>query len=417
MKMRVQHIHKKRRHLRDYFKITQAGTITGAADNDPSGITTYTQIGALTRFSQLWLMILTIPMLIEVEEMSARVGVVVKKGLAQVIKEYYGTILASLASVILLACNITTIGADLAGMAAALELLTGIPWHIYLIPITLIISFFLVTKNYHYISRFLFIMTPFLLLYIISSVSVKPPWIEIIRKTFIPEIQFNTTYLTAAVALLGTTISPYLIFWQTTEEIEEGKTLSQLKEENTGVVSGMVYANLIFYFIVLCAGATIYGKSYAKGILTAADAALALKPIAGNLAWLLFSIALLFSGLIAIPVLAASSAYAITEIVGWPEGLNKTFSQAKYFYLIMIMSLFVGVTFNLIGLSPIQMLYYSQVFQGILTPALIIFLLKVCNDKKIMGEYTNTRWDNFIGLATALIMTFFTVAMFVQLLF
>ncbi len=417
MKVWLPHVFKKRRHVGDYFKITQAGTITGAADNDPSGIATYTQIGALTRFSQLWLMILTIPMLIEVEEMSARVGVVVKKGLAHVIKEYYGMIFAVLASIILLICNVATIGADLAGMAAALDLLTGISWYLYIIPITIFISYFLVTKNYHYVSRLLFIMTPFLLLYVVSSALVKPPWIEIIRETFIPEIQFNSTYLTAAVALLGTTISPYLIFWQTTEEIEERKTLSHLRGENSGVISGMVYANLIFYFIVLCAGATIYGKVSAEGIRTAADAALALKPVAGDLAWLLFSIALLFSGLIAIPVLAASSAYSLAEILGWSGSLNKTFAQARSFYLVMIMSLFAGAAFVLIGLSPIQMLYYSQVLQGILTPALIIFLLKVCNDKRIMGEYTNSLWDNFIGWLTASIMIFFTVAMFVQLLF
>lgn len=415
--LRLPHVFKKRRHIRDYFRITQAGTITGAADNDPSGIATYTQIGALTRFSQLWLMIFTIPMLIEVEEMSARVGVVVKKGLAQVIKEHYGVVLALFASTILLICNVATIGADLAGMAAALELLTGISWLVFITPITLFISYFLLTKNYHYVSRFLFIMTPFLLLYVVSSALVKPPWLEIVKETFIPVVKFEASYLMAAVALLGTTISPYLIFWQTTEEIEEKKSISHLKEENAGVISGMVYANLIFYFIVLCAGATIYGKIPAEGIKTAADAALTLKPVAGDLAWLLFSIALLFSGLIAIPVLTASSAYALAEVFGWKEGFDKTFTQARSFHLVMMAALFVGATFVLVGLSPIQMLYYSQVLQGILTPALIIFLLKVCNDKRIMGEYTNSRWDNFIGWLTALIMIFFTVAMFVQLLY
>lgn len=220
----------------------------------------------------------------------------------------------------------------------------------------------------------------------------------------------------SAVALLGTTISPYLTFWQTTEEIEEKKTLSHLKEENVGVIWGMVYTNLIFYFIVLCAGATIYGKVPYEGIKTAADAALALKPVAGDLAWLLFAIALLFSGFIAVPVLAASSAYALSEVLGWKEGLDKTFAQARSFYLVMVVALFTGAAFVLLKLSPIQMLYYSQVLQGILTPIFIIFLLKVCNDRRVMGEYLNTRWDNFIGWLTALVMISFTVAMFIQFL-
>lgn len=407
---------KKRRHLKDYFKITPAGTITGAADNDPSGIATYTQVGALTKFSQLWLMLLTIPMLVEVEEMSARIGVVAKKGLARVIKDNYGFRAALLVSLVLLVCNITTLGADIAGMAAALGLLTKIPWYWFIIPIALILGFLLIKENFKFVNRFLFILTPFLFLYVITAFIVDPPWREVIRATFIPQIKLSVPYLMAAVALLGTTISPYLIFWQTTEEIEEKKAVKDLKEENAGVISGMIYANLIFYFVVLCAGAVLFSQFEEGGIKTAADAALALKPLAGDLAWLLFALGILFSGLIAVPVLAASSAYALAEVLGFKEGLDKTLSQAQSFNIIMILSLVVGAGLVLLGLSPIQMLFYSQVLQGILTPILIIFLLKICNSKNIMGQHTNTRWDNFVGWGTAALMAGFSILMFWQII-
>jgi len=389
--------------------------ITGAADNDPSGIVTYTQIGALTKFSQLWLMLFTIPMLIEIEEMSARVGVVTKRGLAQLMKEHYGFKLALGASLVLLVCNIATIGADIAGMAAVLGLLTHLPFMWFLLPVALLLSLLLAKENYKVVSRFLFILTPFLLLYVACAFIVQPSWSEVIRQTFLPQLRFTSSYLMAAVALLGTTISPYLIFWQTTEEIEEKKTTQDLKEEKAGVISGMIYANLVFYFVVLCAGAVLFGHLSEGGVQTAQEAALVLRPLAGDLAWLLFSLGILISGLIAVPVLAASSAYALAEVLGWQEGLDKNLWQARSFYLVMIFSLLLGSSLVFLGLSPIKMLYYSQVLQGVLTPLLIILLLKICNDRKIVGKWVNSFWDNLVGWATALLMIIFSFLMFGEL--
>lgn len=407
--------HKRRRHIRDYFRIAPSGVITGAADNDPSGIVTYTQVGALTRFSQLWLMLLTIPMLIEVEEMSARIGVVTKHGLNSNLKKHFGLPLALLSALIILICNVATIGADIAGMAAVSELLTGISWFYFILPIAFILGYLLVKENFKKISRFLFLLTPVFLLYVITAFIVSPPWREVLTSTFIPHLKFNFSYIMAAVALLGTTISPYLIFWQTTEEVEEKKTISNLKEESKGVAAGMIFCNLIFYFIILTAGAVLFGQ-VAGGIGTAAEAASVLKPLAGNLAFLLFSLGILASGIIAVPVLAASAAYVLTDTLGWKGSLDKGLSQAKAFYLVIILSLALGSGLILLGLSPIQMLFYSQILNGILVPILLVLVLKICNDQKIMGLHTNTKWDNFVGLGTVILMATFALAMFWQIL-
>lgn len=406
---------KKRRHLKDYFKISKAGVITGAADNDPSGIVTYTQVGALTRFSQLWLMLLTIPMLIEIEEMSARVGVVTKHGLNSNIKKHFGLKVALSAGLIVLICNIATIGADIAGMAAVSGLLTGISWIYFIIPIALILGYVLVKENFKKVSRFLFLLTPVFFLYVITAFIISPPWREVLRSTFIPQLKFNFTYLMAAVALLGTTISPYLIFWQTTEEVEEKKTVKDLRQESKGVAWGMIFCNLIFYFIILTAGAVLFGH-LEGGIKTAAEAASVFRPLAGDLAFLLFSLGILGSGIIAVPVLASSAAYVLADTLGWKEGLDKTLVQAKAFYLVIILALFLGVGLILLGLSPIQMLFYSQVLNGILVPILLILVLRICNSQKIMGPHINSRWDNFIGWGTVLVMSLFSILMFWQII-
>lgn len=408
--------YKKRRSIFDFFWKQKRGVISGAADNDPAGIATYTQVGAATGFSQLWLVFLTTPMLIAVEEMSARLGAVTKKGLNTVIKEKFGPGWAVFSAVLLMLCNIGTIGADLAGMAAVLGILTGVSWQWFLAPIAGVFIYFLVAGKYSVISRFLFIITPILLLYIVTAIIVKPDWGEVLAKTFIPNIQADISYWMAAVAVLGTTISAYLIFWETTQEIEEGKNIKDIAHEKTSVTIGMIFCNLVFYFIVISAAATLYANGI-NTVETADQAALALKPLAGNFAFLLFTIGILASGIIAVPVLAASTSYSMANTFNWVGGLKHKFHRAKAFYWVMILSLLVGASLSLLGIKPMLMLFYSQIFQGVLTPIILIFLLLICNDKKLLGEYANKFWSNFWGWLTIIIMLGFSLLMFGEMIF
>jgi NRAMP (natural resistance-associated macrophage protein)-like metal ion transporter len=409
--------YRRRRSIKDYFWKVKNGVITGAADNDPAGIATYSQVGASTGFSLLWLALLTTPMLIFVEEMSSRVGVVVRKGLNTVIKERFGVSWAIFAAIVASICNIATLGADLAGMSAILGITFNINWQWFLFPLTALIVYFLVKGKYSTISRFLFLVTPVLLLYVITAIIVKPDWMEVLQNTFIPKI-FSTGvgYWAAAVAVLGTTISAYLLFWETSQEIEENKTVDDLKKESKSVITGMVFTNIVFYFIIVCAGAVFYKYGISE-IQTADQAALALKPLAGKFAFLLFSIGILGSGIIAVPVLAASTSYVVSDAFGWVTGLKRKFHRAKGFYLVLALALLVGSLLGLLGIPPMQMLFYSQVLQGILTPILLVFLIMICNDKKIMGSYTNKFGSNFWGWFTVAIMVLATVIMFIQMIF
>lgn len=414
MKNRGRHVVKKRRSWRDYFRALGPGVITGAADNDPAGIATYSVVGATTGFSLLWLMLFTVPMLTVVEEMSARVGVVTKKGLSAIIKEEYGKKVALLAVCVLAICSLATIAADISGISAGLELITGISWKLFVIPLILFLGWVMVRKNYHVVSRFLFLLTPIFFLYIINAFLANPNWANIIQRTFIPTVKSNTAFLMAAVGLLGTTISPYLIFWQATEEVEEKKSVKHLKEESFDVIAGMVFSNLVFYFIIICTGALLFPRHIM--VSTARDAALALKPIAGNLSFALFSIGLIGSGLIAVPVLAASTAYATAEVFEVPEGLSKGVHHARVFYAVLIACLGLGGTSILLNLDPIKMLFYSQILDGILMPILIYLLIKVSDNPKLMGKHTNSTASRLIGWATMFLMTVFALMLFYQLL-
>lgn len=406
---------KRRRHIKDYFSLAKNGVITGAADNDPSGIVTYTQVGALTRFSQLWLMFLTLPMLIVVEDMSARVGVVAKKGLNRVIEDHYGRLIAGFTVALVVICNTATLGADMAGMAAVVELFTGINFLWFLVPIALIILYVLLAENYDKVSRTLFLIAPVLLVYVLTVFLTKPHWALILKSTIIPQVSFSRTYLTTAVALFGTTISAYLLFWQTTEEVEDKKTIGDIKDESLGVRTGMIYTTVIFYFIILTGAVVLFGRVGGVATWTAADAARALKPLAGELSYLLFAIGILGSGLLAVPVLALTTAYIVRDTLKWREGLGQKFSKARGFYAVIALSLATGALLSLIGIKPMAMLYYSQVLQGILTPILLIFLILISNNSKVMGEHTNGFWANLIGWATVLVMLAFSAAMFWQL--
>lgn len=403
---------KRRRSIFDFFWKSKRGIITGAADNDPSGIVTYTQTGALAGYNLLWLAPLAIPLLVVVEEMSARIGIITRKGINRVVIENFGLAWAWLATIIILICNTITIGADIAAMADIANILTGLPMVIFSIFFGLVFAFILYKKGYATVSRWLFIITPVFLLYIVSAFLFDVPWGQVLRDTFLPTMtSFNTDFALVAVGFLGTTITPFLVFWETTQEIEERRDERHLEREKVGVTTGMIFTQLVTFFIVVAAAAAFAGQNHL--IETARDAALALKPL-GTLSFLFFSLGILGSGLIAVPVLASTTGYTLSETFNWERGLSKSFPKARGFYLIIFISIIIGVIISISGYNPMLMLLYSQVLNGILMPILLVFLMIICNSRKIMGKYTNKFWTNFFGIVAIIINVLFVVLMFIN---
>lgn len=410
--LHLSHAYKKRRSITDFFRLIRSGTVTGAADNDPAGIVTYTQVGAATGFSQLWLMLVSLPILGAVEEMSARIGVVTKKGLGSVIRNHFGYKTALLIAAAVAIANILTIGADMAAMAEVFGIMTDRSSALFLIAITFLLAYTLIRKNYKIISRYLFLITPIFFLYVAAGIMVNPDWGLVLRSTFIPAGWHQENYWLLAVGLLGTTISPYLVFWQTTEEIEEHKSVRQLKQESKGVWLGMAFCHLIFYFIVIASASVFFGGG---GLLeTAGEAAQALQPASGDWAFLFYSLGIIGSGVMAVPVLAASTGYVIKDAKNWHGSLNLTEDKARSFYTVIVLSLLTGLTIALSGINPIKTLVYSQVLNGFLMPFLLFALLKICNDRKILGKFVNRFWTNLIGYLAIAIMLLFDIILISQ---
>lgn len=404
--------YKKRRSILDYFWKSKHGVITGAADNDPSGIVTYTQTGAIAGFRLLWLCLLAWPLLTIVESMSARIGVVTKKGITAVIGENYGKSWAYLVTLVVLVCNTITMGADIAAMSDIAAILSGISELIFVVVFGLLFFYLLWKHGYKTISNYLFILTPIFLLYIASAFLLPVPWGQALRDTVLPSFQsMNLDFILIAVAFLGTTLTPALIFWETSQEIEEGKTVGDLKKENMGVAAGMFFSQFITFFIIVAAAAAFAGDNHIIG--SAREAALSLKPI-GNGSFLFFSLGILGSGMLSVPVISASTAYMISETFGWRKGLDKTLHQAKGFYAVIIMTLLVSGTIAFFNFNPILALIYSQVLAGLLMPILLVFLILITNNKKIMGPYTNRIFSNIFGILAILMMVGADVALIYQ---
>lgn len=398
-----------------FFKKTVPGLITGGADNDPAGISTYSVAGATTGYSLLWLMVLATPMLIAVQAMCARLGDVKRKGLATILKEHFPAPLAYLAVLILVVCNIFTIGADLSGMAAATSLIIKVNYLFWIIPFALMIWYFVVFENYKIIRNYLLFLVFVFSSYIVSGILARPDWVEIFKKIIFPPIEFVPVYFLAAVGILGTTITPYLFFWQTKEEVEENPTveagLKKAPKEEEFLAPGFIFSNIISIFIMISTGAVLFGK---KEILTAADAALALRPFTGDLASLTFAIGIIGAGLLAVPVLAASTAYAVSELFYWRESLSAKLSKARGFYFVITFAILVGILIALSPVNPIKALFYSQVLAGILAPIILILILILTNDSKIMGKYTNGWFDNLFGGGAIIVMILSSLILFWQ---
>lgn len=389
------------------------GIITGGAGDDPAGILTYTIVGATTGFSQLWLMLLSTPMMIAVQDTAAKLALVTGKSLPEILNSFYSKKLTYFIVLCLATANILTIGADLQAVAVILEIITGIKSVYFLIPVTVLIGYLVVFKQYRTVKKVLIILTLVLIVYVISAFMSKPSLIDLLKNTFIPNIQPDLAFVLAALGLLGTTISPYMIFWQASEEKKEHATVSQAKVMTLDTAVGMIYSNVIAYAIIVSSAVMIFGHTE---IQTIKDAALALKPAAGDYAFFIFSIGVVVSGFLAIPVLAGSSAYAVADTFGWREGMDYKVSDAKGFYVVFLGSLLVGNIIDLSGISAVDALYYSQIFDGILLPVLSGLLLILGNNKKILGGYTNGIFNNLFLLITFFVSSIATVYMFVSLL-
>lgn len=406
--------------LKKIKKITRKigpGVITGASDDDPSGIATYSIAGASQGYNLLWSSLLTFPLMAAIQEMCARIGVVTGKGLAGNIKTHYKSkaILYFLALLIIVA-NTINIGADLAGMAEATRLLLPVNSLYISLIITVILTILMIHFPYKFIASKLKWTTFALFAYIAAALITKQDWGQILLRTFLPKLSFGKEYIVLIVAILGTTISPYLFFWQASEEVEERKeaekikhkkiivTKHELKHVRDDVNLGMFFSNVVMYAIIATTASTLF-RFGIKEIQTADQAAKALEPIAGQASSLLFTLGIVGTGLLAIPVLAGSAAYAVAETFNWKGSLNEPYRKAKPFYAVIAVSIVVGFLMNLIGINPFQALFYTAVIYGLISPILILVILLMANNKKIMGNFTNSLATNILGITTFTVMS------------
>jgi NRAMP (natural resistance-associated macrophage protein)-like metal ion transporter len=392
-------------------KILGPGIVTGASDDDPSGIATYTQAGAMFGLKFLWTAIVTYPMMVTIQEMCARIGLVTRHGLTGLLKRNYPPWVMWTMIIFSAPAIILNISGDLAGMGAVGHLLIpSMPSSAFAIFICGILLFNLIKLSYRTIANVLQFLCLVLLCYLIVPFLSQQDWSNIFRNTFLPDITFDKDSLSILVAILGTTISPYLFFWQTSMEVEEvleKKVMvnkQMITDMRTDVRFGISFSNIIFYFIILTAGVELNAKGITS-VETVDQAAIALKPLAGNLAYLLFAFGVIGTGLLAIPVLAGSLSYMFSEAFGLKEGLNKKFHEAKGFYIALIISILVALGIDLMGINPVKALIYTAILYGVTAPVLIAIILHICNNKKVMKSYTNKSWSNIMGVITLLIMT------------
>jgi NRAMP (natural resistance-associated macrophage protein)-like metal ion transporter len=413
--------------LKGWLKCLGPGLITGAADDDPSGIATFSIAGAQFGYATLWFALFSFPLMAAVQMMCARLGIASGEGLGGVLRRYYPRWLLWTACSLLLIANTINIGADLAGMSDATEMLTGIKTPLWVLLYAAFIVVSLVWLKYHFIVRIFKWLTLVLFSYIAAAFLAHPGVLTLLRFTFLPRIQWTGEYLVTLVGLLGTTISPYLFFWQASQEVEEqraigrhtlrsrrGATPKELEDSRTDVITGMFFSNLIVYFITATAAATLHLHGYTN-ITTARQAAETLRPLAGNGAYWLFSLGMIGTGMLAVPVLAGSSAYAVAEGATWRASLEAKPRRAPEFYALLGISVIVGLALDSLGISSVKMLFWTAVINGVLAPPLIVVLVLATSNARIMGKNTNPPLLRWLGWLTAALMSLAAAAMFITL--
>jgi len=416
--------------VREYWRILGPGLTTGAADDDPSGIATYSQVGASTGFGLIWLSIFSYPLMGAIQEMCARIGLATGSGLAANIKKHYSKKVLYLCALMLLLANVFNIGANLGAMAEGTRLIFPQINFVFLVfafaILSLLFQIFASYKNY---SKYLKYLALVLFAYIFSALSVDINWSDVLSAVLRPSFDFSKEQMILICAVMGTTISPYLFFWQTSQEVEEQilkgdkteedrrfkTTELDIKNMRIDVWSGMFISNLVMFFIIAVCAATLYTNGILN-INTSGDAALALKPFAGNFAYILFTLGILGTGFLSIPVLAASASYAISESFGWKTGLYRKLKQASAFYGVIILAMFLGIVLNLIGLNPIKTLIYSAVFNGLVSPIILFLIVRIASREDVMGKYKNRTASKFFGWFTVGVMTLLSATAIIFLL-
>ena len=411
--------------LRDFFGDLGPGLIAGAADDDPSGIATYSVTGAAYGYSLLWTALFTFPLMVAVQMMCSRLGMVTGRGLAAVVRRRYPRWVLWCACLLLTVANVINIGADLGGMADSMRMMTGISALWWTPLFAGFLAAMLLWTSYRFIARTFKYLTLVLFAYVITAFLAHPDWTHFLRATFVPGMRWSADYLSVFVGILGTSISPYLFFWQTSQEVEEeraagrktlvqrqGATDEELRRARLDVIVGMFFSSLAMYFIILTTAATLHAHGVTK-IETARQAAEALRPLAGNAAYLLFTVGLIGTGMLGIPVLAGSSAFAISEAMAWGATLDRKPSVTPKFYAVLAVAMALGVALNYLGLQAVQMLFWSAVINGVLAPPLIVLVVLLTSDPTVMGDRVNSPLLRWLGWITAGIMAVAAVAMLV----
>jgi NRAMP (natural resistance-associated macrophage protein)-like metal ion transporter len=407
-----------RRGLRQFLTELGPGLITGAADDDPSGISTYSVAGASYGYATLWTALVSFPLMAAIQLMCARLGMVTGCGLASVIRNRYSRWVLWLACALVVVANVFNIGADLGGMAEGMQMITGIHAYFWTVFFAALILALLLWTSYRTMARVFKWLTLVLFAYVITAFLAHPNWANVLRATFVPHIEWTKEYLAVLVGILGTTISPYLFFWQAAQEVEEdrdhgkttvaqrkGSTNKELRLAKRDVITGMLLSNLVMYFLILTTAATLNAHGM-KDIETARQAAEALRPLAGRGAYLLFTLGLIGTGMLAVPVLAGSCAYAIAEGANWKAAsLDIKPGLAGKFYAVIALAIVVGLALDCAGLNAVKMLFWSAILNGLLAPPLVIIVVLLTSDRKVMGNRKNSHGMQVLGWTCATIMS------------
>jgi NRAMP (natural resistance-associated macrophage protein)-like metal ion transporter len=409
--------------MRRFFRGLGPGLITGAADDDPSGISTHSVAGAAFGYGPLWMVLFLFPLMSAVQLMCARLGMVTGRGLAGTVRRNYPRPVLWGACALLIVANVVNIGADLGGMADASAMVTGIPALFWTPFYAVLIVSLLFWTSYRQIARIFKWLTLVLFAYVAAAFLAHPDWIAVLRSTFVPHIEWSAAYLALFVGIVGTTISPYLFFWQAAEAVEEeralgrrsvklriGATDEELRAARTDILSGMFFANFAMYFVLLTTAATLHAHGQTD-IETAQQAAEALRPLAGSGAYWLFTLGLIGTGMLGVPVLAGAAAYAVSEAKHWRGSLEDRPRLAPKFYAIVTISMAFGLALNYAGFNAVRMLFWAAVLNGMLAPPLIVLVVLLTSNAKVMGDRVNSRTLKLLGWTTAGVMAAASVAM------
>jgi NRAMP (natural resistance-associated macrophage protein)-like metal ion transporter len=381
------------------------GFLSGMAGNDATAVTAYAIDGATAGYGHLWLMLLSTPMYQAVQFACAKIGRVTGQGFSEVLRKHYGRWVALLISFVLIIANVALLAGDLVAIGSGLELITGLAWVWFVIPVAAILWYLTVFRSFEALKKIFIVLSMAFIAYLVTAIFSHANWAAVLISTFVPQVRLDIANVSAAVALLGATITPYSMVWQMQGEKEQkrpGSTRQQIREAAIDVASGVIGGNLISYFIIVTTAATLF--THHQSINTAADAASSLQPLLGPFAKYLFAVGLIGAGVIAIPILLASTSYAVAGSFGWPSGLSKKPWQNEGFYLILTFALLVGLVVALLRFSPIQLIFWANILVGVLAPILVVFIVFVGNSRKIMGNQRLGLLTNIFLGVTAVVL-------------